>query len=113
MSTKQKGPGGSSHSHQDPNDQKAANDKAQPSARRFARHAEQAALFLTATAYPLGSGLQTITVMIDTECQCGDWHRHTIKPPVPRLLRRRARCGTRYELALHAPRATRRGKRAA
>jgi hypothetical protein len=66
----------------------------------------------TATAFPPAWGMVTVLIVLDSECECGYYHAHRVKAPAPALLRRKARCGTRYELALHAPR-VRRNRRAA
>jgi hypothetical protein len=73
----------------------------------------QLPIVLPATAYPVGFGLVTVLIVLDQECPCGDWHNHRVKAPAPALLSRKARCGQKYELALHAPKATKRGRRAA
>jgi hypothetical protein len=54
----------------------------------------------------------TVLIVLDDECECGYFHAHRVKVPAPALLRRTARCGTKYELALHGPK-TERGRRAA
>jgi len=110
MSTMQKGPGGSSNSHRDPYDLKAAEDKAKSSPKRGPRHVTgQLPLVRSATVYPPDLGLVYAPIMLDDECACGGWHRHQVKWPAPVLLSRRARCGVRYELALHRPK-VKRGK---
>ncbi|WP_326826441.1 hypothetical protein [Streptosporangium sp. NBC_01756] len=95
-------------------DQKAVQDTSTIHAQADRRSIPtQLPIVLSATAYPAGYGLVTILIVLDQECPCGDWHNHRVKAPAPALLSRKARCGMRYELALHAPRSTRRGRRAA
>ncbi|WP_185089560.1 hypothetical protein [Nonomuraea muscovyensis] len=72
----------------------------------------QLPLVRSATAYPPAWGMVTALIVLDSECECGYYHAHRVKAPAPALLRRTARCGTKYELYLHAPRA-RRTRRAA
>lgn len=77
------------------------------------RHApRQLPLVRSATAYGPAWGMVTVLIVLDQECECGYYHAHRVKAPAPALVRRTARCGTKYELALHAPR-VRRGRRAA
>ncbi len=66
----------------------------------------------SATAYPPALGTVTTLVVLDQPCDCGDWHNHKVKGRAPALLNRKARCGTKYELAVHPPR-VRRARRAA
>lgn len=72
----------------------------------------QLPIVLSATAYPPAWGTVTTLVVLDQPCDCGDWHNHKVRGDAPALLPRKARCGTKYELALHPPRA-RRNRRAA
>ena len=72
----------------------------------------QLPIVLSATAFPPAFGTVTTLIVLDQPCQCGDWHNHKIKGAAPALLNRKARCGNRYELALHPPR-VRRDRRAA
>lgn len=96
-----------------PNDQMAAYTKPQGSRSADARHApRQLPLVRSATAYAPAWGMVTVLIVLDHECECGYYHAHRVKAPAPALLRRTARCGTKYELALHAPR-VRRNRRAA
>lgn len=96
-----------------PNDQMAANDKAKSNRNCSPRHVTgQLPIVRSATVYPPDLGLTYAPIMLDDECACGGWHRHQVKWPAPVLLSRRARCGVRYELALHRPR-IKRGRRAA
>lgn len=67
----------------------------------------------SATAYPPAWGTVTTLIVLDQPCDCGDWHNHKLRGVTPALLARKARCGTKYELALHAPKVSRRGRRAA
>ncbi|MCA2187730.1 hypothetical protein [Nonomuraea cavernae] len=66
----------------------------------------------SATAFPPAWGMVTVLIILDDECECGYFHAHRVKAPAPALLARTARCGTKYQLALHAPKA-KRGRRAA
>lgn len=72
----------------------------------------QLPIVLSATAYPPAWGTVTTLVVLDQPCDCGDWHNHKVRGDAPALLPRKARCGTKYELALHPPR-VRRNRRAA
>jgi hypothetical protein len=109
----QNGPGGSRHSRQGQYDQKAAEDISKIARRTDKRHVPgQLPIVLSATAYPPAWGTVTTLVVLDQECMCGDWHNHKVKGNAPALLNRKARCGNRYELALHPPR-VRRSRRAA
>jgi hypothetical protein len=57
--------------------------------------------------------METGLIIPDETCPgCSCWHSHRIKYPAPVLVFRKARCGTRYELALHKP-VAKRGRRAA
>ncbi|WP_162795707.1 hypothetical protein [Nonomuraea lactucae] len=86
-----------------------SNAKPQGSRSRRARHvAGQLPLVRSATAYAPAWGMVTVLIVLDQECECGFYHAHRVKAPAPVLLRRTARCGARYELALHAPRVRRR-----
>ncbi|TMR95583.1 hypothetical protein EJK15_27900 [Nonomuraea basaltis] len=112
---KQNGPG--STTSQGRNESKADQTEAfssvtvQPGADK--RKPQQLPIVLSATAYPAGYGQVTILIVLDTECACGDWHSHRLRSEsIPSLLNRKARCGAKYELALHAPR-VRRARRAA
>jgi hypothetical protein len=73
----------------------------------------QLPIVLAATIYTPAYGMTMALVVPDDACPaCGFWHSHRIKYPAPVLVVRKARCGQRYELALHAPR-PRRSRRAA
>lgn len=77
------------------------------------RHApRQLPIVRSATAFPPAWGTVTTLIVLDQPCDCGDWHNHKVRGNAPVLLNRKARCGTKYELALHPPR-VRRNRRAA
>ncbi|GGQ20720.1 hypothetical protein [Streptosporangium sandarakinum] len=97
-----------------PNDQMAANDTAHSNRPAGARHLPtQLPIVLAATIYSPAPGMSQALVVPDDVCPgCGFWHSHRIKVPAPVLVNRKARCGQRYELALHKP-AAKRGRRAA
>jgi hypothetical protein len=110
----QNGPGGVATPTRARNDLVAAEDTD-----RVARHPDkrnyfprQLPIVRSATAYPPAWGTVTTLIVLDQPCDCGDWHNHKLKGAAPALLSRKARCGNRYELALHAPR-VRRNRRAA
>jgi hypothetical protein len=110
----QNGPGGVAAPARARNDHKAAEDTstiARTSDKR--KFVGQLPIVRSATAYPPAWGTVTTLVVLDQPCECGDWHNHRLRGNAPALVWRTARCGAKYELALHAPRATRRGKRAA
>jgi len=66
-----------------------------------------------ATIFPPALGLVTALIVPDDVCPgCGDWHNHKAKWPVPALVSKKARCGAKYELALHRPK-VKRSRRAA
>ncbi|WP_327105443.1 hypothetical protein [Nonomuraea glycinis] len=110
---KQKGGAGGTIPERRPNDQKAANSKATVARRINRRHVTgQLPIVHSATAYPPAWGMVTVLIVLDDECECGYFHAHRVKVPAPALLRRTARCGTKYELALHGPKAKRRGRAA-
>ncbi|MFI7618038.1 hypothetical protein ACIBP6_43145 [Nonomuraea terrae] len=74
---------------------------------------QQLPLVLGATIYTPAYGMSLALVVPDDACPaCGFWHSHRIKWPAPVLVARKARCGQRYELVLHAPK-SRRNRRAA
>lgn len=110
----QNGPGGSSRSRQGQYDQKAAEDIHTVAHRADKRNLfpGQLPIVRSATAYGPAWGMVTVLIILDQECECGFYHAHRVRSPAPALLHRTARCGTKYELALHAPR-VRRSRRAA
>ncbi len=74
------------------------------------RHASrQLPIVLSATVYTPAYGMVFALIVTDDACPaCGFWHSHRLKWPAPVLVTRKARCGQRYELALHPPRAIKR-----
>lgn len=81
--------------------------------RRRVRHVSgQLPIVRAATVWPPAMGLKTAPIILDDPCDCGDYHCHRGPWPAPALAAKSARCGVRYQLLLHTPKA-RRGRRAA
>lgn len=108
------GPGGSSRSRQGQYDQKAAEDTLTVQRGGRARHVVgQLPIIVAAAVYPPATGRQQAVIIPDDICPgCAEWHDHKGKWPLPVLVTKKARCGIKYEVALHPPR-VRRARRAA
>lgn len=109
----QNGPGSTTSQGRE-NNQQVAQDTltVQRGADKRNHYPRQLPIVRSATAFPPAWGTVTTLIVLDHPCECGDWHNHKIKGATPALLNRKARCGNRYELALHPPR-VRRVRRAA
>lgn len=97
------------------NDQMAEHDSIKVQPMTHKRHVlGQLPAVVSAALFPPAMGLVMALIVPDDICPgCGDWHNHKAKWPVGALVEKKARCGAKYQVALHAPRTTRRGRRAA
>lgn len=78
-----------------------------------ARHVPgQLPIVVAATIFPPATGRKLALITPDEQCPgCGEWHDHRCPWPAPVLVDKRARCGARYELLLHRPKVSKRGRR--
>lgn len=110
----QNGPGGVAAPTRARNSQKAAEDSPTIARHIGKRHVPgQLPVVVSATLYQPATGLVMALIVPDDICpNCSDWHNHKAKWPVPALVEKKARCGAKYEIALHPP-SIKRNRRAA